>query len=287
MPSSATCSTAPVSWWPSIGTSPGSLPLGAGLVPLVGALGVTISISQARQLDQACFRELPGRIAPGRLQPDPRQVRLCYLPDVDPALCHGATIGQMLPRPSEPGRTARALLEGTGQTEETAGENDPGVVNYYMAIAVAGLKALGLGTLLRVAARTARIRHPPERETPRPGCREQRSIPHEPVVPAETPHLPPAVDRDEPVLCRRPPAGAAQGWLVATLTNSALAVGGIGVLSSVGMLLMPLGGVIADQVDRRRILIVGQWAGCLADRGHGFTGLHRAPWLSGRSTCGR
>jgi MFS family permease len=53
----------------------------------------------------------------------------------------------------------------------------------------------------------------------------------------------------------------AQGWLVATLTSSALAVGGIGVLSSIPMLLMPLGGVIADQVDRRRILIAGQWAG--------------------------
>ena len=55
----------------------------------------------------------------------------------------------------------------------------------------------------------------------------------------------------------------AQGWLVATLTNSALAVGGIGILSSVGMLLMPLGGVIADQVNRRRILIVGQWTGAI------------------------
>src|SRR5512137_1497197 len=55
----------------------------------------------------------------------------------------------------------------------------------------------------------------------------------------------------------------AQGWLVATLTSSALAVGGIGVLSSIPMLLMPLGGVIADQVDRRRILIAGQWAGAL------------------------
>jgi MFS family permease len=55
----------------------------------------------------------------------------------------------------------------------------------------------------------------------------------------------------------------AQGWLVATLTNSALAVGGIGVLSSIGMLLMPLGGVIADQVDRRRILIMGQWIGAV------------------------
>jgi predicted MFS family arabinose efflux permease len=53
----------------------------------------------------------------------------------------------------------------------------------------------------------------------------------------------------------------AQGWLVATLTCSALAVGGIGVLSSIPMLLMPLGGVIADQADRRRILLAGQWAG--------------------------
>ena len=55
----------------------------------------------------------------------------------------------------------------------------------------------------------------------------------------------------------------AQGWLVATLTGSALAVGGIGMLSSIPMLLMPLGGVIADQTDRRRILLAGQWAGAL------------------------
>src|SRR5512137_1292588 len=55
----------------------------------------------------------------------------------------------------------------------------------------------------------------------------------------------------------------AQGWLVASLTGSALAVGGIGALSSIPMLLMPLGGVIADQADRRRILIAGQWSGAL------------------------
>ena len=53
----------------------------------------------------------------------------------------------------------------------------------------------------------------------------------------------------------------AQGWLVALLTGSALAVGGIGVLSSIPMLLMPLGGVIAEQADRRRLLLTGQWAG--------------------------
>jgi hypothetical protein len=55
----------------------------------------------------------------------------------------------------------------------------------------------------------------------------------------------------------------AQGWLVATLTGSALAVGRIGVLSSIPMLLMPLGGVVADQVDRRHILLAGQLAGAL------------------------
>lgn len=55
----------------------------------------------------------------------------------------------------------------------------------------------------------------------------------------------------------------AQGWLVATLTGSAMAVGGIGILSSIGMLLMPLGGVIADRVDQRRILVLGQWCGAL------------------------
>ena len=55
----------------------------------------------------------------------------------------------------------------------------------------------------------------------------------------------------------------AQGWLVATLTNSALAVSGIGVLSAIPMLLMPLGGVVADQVNRRRIILAGQWVGAL------------------------
>jgi len=68
----------------------------------------------------------------------------------------------------------------------------------------------------------------------------------------------------------------AQGWLVATLTGSALAVGGIGVLSSIPMLLMPLGGVIADQTDRRRILLAGQWAGAL------ITGIMAILAFSGR-----
>jgi MFS family permease len=53
----------------------------------------------------------------------------------------------------------------------------------------------------------------------------------------------------------------AQAWLVATLTNSALAVGGITALGSLPLLLLPVGGVVADQVDRRRLLIVGQLVG--------------------------
>jgi predicted MFS family arabinose efflux permease len=53
----------------------------------------------------------------------------------------------------------------------------------------------------------------------------------------------------------------AQAWLVATISQSAFAVGVIGVIGAVPQLFMPLGGVVADQVDRRRLLITGQLLG--------------------------
>jgi MFS family permease len=56
----------------------------------------------------------------------------------------------------------------------------------------------------------------------------------------------------------------AQQWLVATLTSSALAVGWIGTLGSIPQLFIPLGGVIADLVDRRRLLITWQLVGAVA-----------------------
>ena len=56
----------------------------------------------------------------------------------------------------------------------------------------------------------------------------------------------------------------AQAWLVATLTNSAMAVGWIATLGSIPQLFMPLGGVIADLVDRRRLLITWQLVGAAA-----------------------
>jgi MFS family permease len=56
----------------------------------------------------------------------------------------------------------------------------------------------------------------------------------------------------------------AQAWLVATLTSSALAVGWISTLGSIPLLFMPLGGVIADMVDRRRLLITWQMVGAAA-----------------------
>jgi MFS family permease len=56
----------------------------------------------------------------------------------------------------------------------------------------------------------------------------------------------------------------AQAWLVATLTSSALAVGWISTLNSIPQLFMPLGGVIADLVDRRRLLIGWQMVGAAA-----------------------
>lgn len=56
----------------------------------------------------------------------------------------------------------------------------------------------------------------------------------------------------------------AQAWLVATLTSSAMAVGWIAALGSIPQLFTPLGGVIADLVDRRRLLIVWQIVGAVA-----------------------
>ena len=56
----------------------------------------------------------------------------------------------------------------------------------------------------------------------------------------------------------------AQTWLVATITSSALAVGWIGILGSIPLVFMPLGGVFADQVDRRRLLISWQIVGAVA-----------------------
>ena len=54
----------------------------------------------------------------------------------------------------------------------------------------------------------------------------------------------------------------AQGWLVASLTqSSAMAVGWIGVISAIPQLLMPLGGVVADRLDRRKLLIASQLGG--------------------------
>ena len=56
----------------------------------------------------------------------------------------------------------------------------------------------------------------------------------------------------------------AQAWLVATISQSALAVGAIGIIGAVPQLFMPVGGVIADQADRRRLLVTGQLVGASA-----------------------
>lgn len=56
----------------------------------------------------------------------------------------------------------------------------------------------------------------------------------------------------------------AQAWLVATISQSAFAVGAIGIIGAVPQLFMPVGGVIADQADRRRLLITGQLVGAAA-----------------------
>jgi MFS family permease len=53
----------------------------------------------------------------------------------------------------------------------------------------------------------------------------------------------------------------AQAWLVASLTHSALAVGGIGMVAALPQLFILVGGAIGDRLDRRRLLIGAQLAG--------------------------
>src|SRR5207247_3158807 len=59
----------------------------------------------------------------------------------------------------------------------------------------------------------------------------------------------------------------AQTWLIAVLTNSALAVAGSPALAAAPLVLLPLGGVIADAYDRRRLLLLVQLAGAVAAGG--------------------
>lgn len=54
--------------------------------------------------------------------------------------------------------------------------------------------------------------------------------------------------------------GFAQGWVVANLTKTAFALGLVNFLMSVPtLLLMPIGGVVADRMERRQVLIYTQW----------------------------
>ncbi len=68
----------------------------------------------------------------------------------------------------------------------------------------------------------------------------------------------------------------AQGWLVATITQSALGVGLISALGSLPLLLLPLGGAIVERMDRRQALLIIQILGA------GVTALVAALVLTGQ-----
>ncbi len=52
----------------------------------------------------------------------------------------------------------------------------------------------------------------------------------------------------------------AQGWVVTTLVPSALALASVNLAASIPtLILMPFGGVVADRMERRRILLITQW----------------------------
>jgi hypothetical protein len=133
----------------------GIAPAGTELAALVGpAFGLAkFPVNQAQELDQACFENYLAGLRQAGYQPDRRQVRLCYCLTVILRYVIGATVGEMLPGLLNQA-THDHWIEGIQEGDDYAGESDPGVVAYYTAIYMEGLKALGLGSLLRVAART-------------------------------------------------------------------------------------------------------------------------------------
>lgn len=56
----------------------------------------------------------------------------------------------------------------------------------------------------------------------------------------------------------------AQTWLLALLTGSALAVAGGPAFAALPLLLLPVGGVVADACDKRRLLLMVQLTGAIA-----------------------
>jgi hypothetical protein len=81
-------------------------------------------------------------------------VRLSYCLTVLLRYVQGGTVGELLPALLD--QAARAhWVEGLGVSDEKAAESDPGIVAYYTSVSLEALKLLGLGSLLRVVARTA------------------------------------------------------------------------------------------------------------------------------------
>jgi hypothetical protein len=133
----------------------GLAPLGSELAPLIG---VAFSLakfpsSQARELDQACFDGYLEGLRQVGLEPDSRQVRICYCITMLLRYIIGATVGEILPGLMDEA-TRDHFVEGLEADPERAGESEAGIVAYYQSIAMEALKLLGLGTMLRVIART-------------------------------------------------------------------------------------------------------------------------------------
>ena len=78
----------------------------------------------------------------------------------------------------------------------------------------------------------------------------------------------------------------AQSWLVLTLTHSSTDLGFVLALQTLPILLLaPYGGVVADRVDKRRLMVVLQIAMGVQALALGLLTVVRARSASGRSAC--
>jgi len=99
--------------------------------------------------------------------------------------------------------------------------------------------------------------------SPRSGSatNERQSIGASNVFIALEPQLPQVFLRPDDVVSRHVDADDGQSWLVFTLTHSATAIGLVVALQTLPVLLLgPYGGVVADRVDKRKLMIILQSA---------------------------
>jgi hypothetical protein len=133
----------------------GIAPVGAELAALIGvAFSYTgFPSSQAKALDQACFKSYLAGLRQAGWKPDPQQVRVGFTLTMILRNIFGGVIGEIIPVLLNENTRQKATRK-LGARPEDAGKTDAGVVAYYQEIGQEAVKFLGIKSIIRCIGRT-------------------------------------------------------------------------------------------------------------------------------------